>query len=160
VIAVVVTAAQVRRSKTHIVVIAMVATLSGCAPLATVRETSPMLGAQYGTSPQLQRAEQQIAAGQQLKASHPERATGFYLAGAESATSELRKNPKDRIALRDYNFALSRIFSVIRDTPFEPWTHPFNVPAPGGGEYFAHRPCNCESPLATTGLRVDSGRRT
>jgi len=113
----------------------MVATLSGCAPLATVRETSPTLGAQYGTSPQLQRAEQQIAAGQQLKASHPERATGFYLAGAESATSELRKNPKDRIALRDYNFALSRIFSVIRDTPFEPWTHPFNVPAPGGGEY-------------------------
>ena len=134
-IAVVIAAAQVRRSKTHVVVIAMVATLSGCAPLATVRETSPTLGAQYGTSPQLQRAEQQIAAGQQLKASHPERATGFYLAGAESATSELRKNPKDRIALRDYNFALSRIFSVIRDTPFEPWTHPFNVPAPGGGEY-------------------------
>ena len=131
---------QVRRSKTHIVVIAALATLSGCAPLATVRETSPRLGAQYGTSPQLQRAEQQIAAGQQLKASHPDRATGFYLAGAESATSELRRNPKDRIALRDYNFALSRVFSVIRDAPFEPWTRPLNVPAPSGGEYLlTHR---------------------
>ena len=136
----VIAAAQVRRSKTHIVVIAVLATLSGCAPLATVRETSPRLGTQYGTSPQLQRAEQQIAAGQQLKASHPDRATGFYLACAESATSELRKNPKDRIALRDYNFALSRVFSVIRDTPFEPWTRPLNVPAPSGGEYvLTHR---------------------
>ena len=131
---------QVRRSKTHIVVIAALATLSGCAPLATVRETSPRLGAQYGTSPQLQRAEQQIAAGQQLKASHPDRATGFYLACAESATSELRRNPKDRIALRDYNFALSRVFSVIRDAPFDPWTRPLNVPAPSGGEYLlTHR---------------------
>jgi pimeloyl-ACP methyl ester carboxylesterase len=131
---------QVRRSKTHIVVIAALATLSGCAPLATVRETSPRLGTQYGTSPQLQRAEQQIAAGQQLKASHPDRATGFYLAGAESATSELRRNPKDRIALRDYNFALSRVFSLIRDAPFEPWTRPLNVPAPSGGEYLlTHR---------------------
>ena len=131
---------QVRRSKTHIVVIAALATLGGCAPLATVRETSPRLGAQYGTSPQLQRAEQQIAAGQQLKASHPDRATGFYLACAESATSELRRNPKDRIALRDYNFALSRVFSVIRDAPFEPWTRPLNVPAPSGGEYLlTHR---------------------
>ena len=133
-------AAQVRRSKTPIVVIAALATLGGCAPLATVRETSPRLGAEYGTSPQLQRAEQQIAAGQQLKASHPDRATGFYLAGAESATSELRRNPKDRIALRDYNFALSRVFSGIRDAPFEPWTRPLNVPAPSGGEYLVtHR---------------------
>ena len=105
-----------------------------------LRATSPRLGSQCGTSPQLQRAEQQIAAGQQLKASHPDRATGFYLACAESATSELRKNPKDRIALRDYNFALSRVFSVIRETPFEPWTRALNVPAPSGGEYvLTHR---------------------
>ena len=140
VIGFVIAAAQVKRSKTHIVVIAALATLSGCAPLATVRETRPRLGGQQGTSPQLQRAEQQIAAGQQLKASHPDRATGFYLACAESATSELRRNPKDRIALRDYNFALSRVFSVIRDAPFEPWTRPLNVPAPSGGEYLlTHR---------------------
>jgi pimeloyl-ACP methyl ester carboxylesterase len=123
----------------HIVVAAL-ATLAACAPLAQVHQVSPSLGAQHGTSSQLQRAEQQIAAGQQLKASHPDRATGFYLACAESATSELRKNPKDRIALRDYNFALSRVFSVIRDAPFEPWTRPLNVPAPSGGEYLlTHR---------------------
>src|SRR5512132_3228605 len=136
---------QVRRSKTHIVVIAALATLSGCAPLATVRETSPRLGAQYGTPPQLQRAEQQIAAGEQLKASHPDRATGCYLACAESATSELRKNPRDRIALRDYNFALSRVFSATRDAHLDPWTRPLHIQASNGGEYWlTHRAiANC-----------------
>jgi pimeloyl-ACP methyl ester carboxylesterase len=127
---------QVRRSKTRIVVIAALATLAACAPLAEVRETSPRLGAQYGTSPQLQRAEQQIAAGQQLRASHPEQAVGCYLASVESTTSELRKNPRDRIALRDYNFALSRVFSVIHDAHLDPWTRPLNIPASNGGEYW------------------------
>src|SRR5437762_907608 len=112
---------QVRRSRTDIVVVAALAMLGACAPLAEVRETSPRLGAQYGTSPQLQRAEQQIAAGQQLKASHPEQAVGCYLASIESTTSELRKNPRDRIALRDYNFALSRVFSATRDAHLDPW---------------------------------------
>ena len=133
-------AAQVKRGKTYGVLTIALVTLGACAPLAQVREVTPRLGAQHGTSPQLQGAEQQIAAGQQLKASHPDRATGFYLAGAEAATSELRNNPKDRIALRDYDFALSRVFSVIRDAPFEPWTRPLNIPAPSGGEYvLTHR---------------------
>jgi pimeloyl-ACP methyl ester carboxylesterase len=127
---------QVRRSKTHIVVIAALATLGGCAPLAEVRETSPRLGAHYGASPQLRRAEQQIAAGQQLKASHPEQAVGCYLASVESTTSELRKNPRDRIALRDYNFALSRVFSATRDAHLDPWTRPLHIPASNGGEYW------------------------
>jgi pimeloyl-ACP methyl ester carboxylesterase len=131
---------QVRSSKIHILVIAALATLSGCAPLATVRETSPRLSIQSGTSPQLQRAEQQIAAGQQLKADHPDRATGFYLAGAESATTELRRNPKDRTALRDYNYALSRVFSVLRDPRFEPWTHLLHIPAPSGPDYLLTHP--------------------
>ena len=120
--------------------VAAVATLSACAPLAQVREVNPRLGAQHGALPQLQLAEQAITAAEQLQWTNPNRAIGFYLSGVESATRELRKNPKDRIALRDYNFALSRVFSVIRDAPFEPWTRPLNVPAPSGGEYLlTHR---------------------
>src|SRR5512132_3155392 len=121
--------------------VAAVATLSACAPLAQVREVNPRLGAQHGALPQLQLAEQAITGAEQLQWTNPNRAIGFYLSGVESATRELRKNPKDRIALRDYNFALSRVFSVIRDAPFEPWTRPLNVPAPSGGEYLlTHRP--------------------
>lgn len=114
---------------------AALATLSACAPLAEVRETSPKLGAQHGTQPQLQRAEQAIADGEELQRADPKKAVGFYLAAVESATSELGKNPNDRLALRDYDFALSRVFSVIRNAHLDPWTHPLGVPAPDGGEY-------------------------
>ena len=136
----VIAAAQLRRSKTYGVLVVALVTLGACAPLAEVREINPRLGAQPGTVPQLHRVEQAIADSQRLERTDPNRAIGFYLSGVESATRELRRNPKDRIALRDYNFALSRVFSVIRDAPFEPWTRPLNVPAPSGGEYLlTHR---------------------
>ena len=126
---------QVRRRNSQFVLLGTLATLAGCAPLAEVREINPRLDAQHGTLPQLQRAEQQIAIGQELKHRDPHSAVGAYLAGVQSATSELRKNPKDHIALRDYNFALSRVFSATRDAHLDPWTRPLHVPAPDGGEY-------------------------
>jgi pimeloyl-ACP methyl ester carboxylesterase len=125
-----ITLKQVRRSKTYILAAGALAILSACAPLAQVRETNPTLGAQNGT-----RAEQAIAGGQELQRNDPTRAIGSYLTGAELATTELQKNPKDRVALRDYDFALSRAFSVIRDAHLNPWTHPLHVPAPDRGEY-------------------------
>jgi hypothetical protein len=67
--------ATLRGRKSHIVVVAL-ATLVGCAPLAEVRETNPRLSAQYGTLPQLQRAEQEIASGQEVKRTDPDRAIG------------------------------------------------------------------------------------
>jgi pimeloyl-ACP methyl ester carboxylesterase len=118
-----------------ILLAAALATLGACAPLAEVRETSPKLGAQYGAQPQLRRAEQAIADGEELQRADPKKAVGFYLVAVESATSELRKNPKDRLALRDYDFALSRVFSVIRNAHLDPWTHSLGVPAPDRGEY-------------------------
>jgi len=126
---------QGQRGKACIVIIAALATLAGCAPLAEVRTTSPRLGTQYGTSAQLQRAEQQIAAGQQLRVSHPYEAVGCYLASIESTTIELHKNPRDRIALRDYNFALSRVFSTTRDAHLDPWIRPLHVRVPNGSQY-------------------------
>ena len=118
-----------------VVLVGALATLVGCAPLAEVREINPRLGAQHGTPPQLQRAEQQIANGQEVKRTAPNKAIGSYLAGLQLATSELRNSPKDRIALRDYNFALSRVFSTIRDAHLDPWTHSLHIPVKDGGEY-------------------------
>jgi pimeloyl-ACP methyl ester carboxylesterase len=114
--------------------------LSACAPLAQVREIRPSLGAQHGTLPQLRHAEQAIAEGDNLQRADPTRAIGFYLSGVESATSELRKDPNDRVALHDYDFALSRVFSVIHDAHLDPWTRPLHIPAPNGGQYLlTHR---------------------
>jgi pimeloyl-ACP methyl ester carboxylesterase len=127
--------ALIKRSQTKILLILALATLGACAPLAEVRQINPRLGAQYGTPPQLHEAEQSIAVAENFKRTDPERAVGFYLSGVESATSELRKNPRDRLALRDYDFALSRVFSVIWDAHLNPWTHPLHVPAANGSDY-------------------------
>jgi pimeloyl-ACP methyl ester carboxylesterase len=114
--------------------------LGACAPLARVSETRPTLGAQHGTIPELRRSEQAIVDGQKLQRSDPNKAVGFYLAGVEAASTELRRDSQDRLALRDYNFALSRVFSVIRDSHLDPWTHPLRVPGPSGEYVLTHRP--------------------
>jgi pimeloyl-ACP methyl ester carboxylesterase len=126
---------RIRSTQTPILVLGALLALSACAPLAQVREIRPSLGAQHGTLPQLRHAEQAIAEGDNLQRADPTRAIGFYLSGVESATSELRKDPNDRVALRDYDFALSRVFSVIHDAHLDPWTRPLHVPAPNGGQY-------------------------
>ena len=128
-------ALRIKRSLTYIVLAAALVALGACAPLAEVSKTEPKLGAQYGTVAELRRAEEAIADAQKLKRTDPNRAISLYLCGLEAAARELRKNPGDRLALRDYNFALSRVFSIIRDAHLDPWTHPLHVPAPGGGEY-------------------------
>ena len=131
---------RIRSTQTPILVLGALLALSACAPLAQVREIRPSLGAQHGTLPQLRHAEQAIAEGDNLQRADPTRAIGFYLSGVESATSELRKDPNDRVALHDYDFALSRVFSVIHDAHLDPWTRPLHIPAPNGGQYLlTHR---------------------
>jgi len=131
---------RIRSTQTPILVLGALLALSACAPLAQVREIRPSLGAQHGTLPQLRHAEQAITEGDNVQRADPTRAIGFYLSGVRSATSELRKDPNDRVALRDYDFALSRVFSVIHDAHLDPWTRPLHVPAPNGGQYLlTHR---------------------
>ena len=125
---------QIKRSQTHILLAAALAAL-GARAIGKGYKTEPKLGAQDGTIAELRRTEQAIADAQKLKRTDPNRAVGFYLCGLEAAVKELRKNPRDRLALRDYDFALSRVFSIVREAHLDPWTHPLNVPAPGGGEY-------------------------
>ena len=127
-------------NRANCLLVGVLATLGACAPLAKVSETRPKLGAQHGTMPELRRSEQAIVDGQKLERSDPNRAVGFYLAGVEAASAELRRDSKDRLALHDYNFALSRVFTVIRDSHLDPWTHPLRVPRPGGGYVLTHRP--------------------
>jgi pimeloyl-ACP methyl ester carboxylesterase len=126
---------RIRSTQTPILVLGALLLLSACAPLAQVREIKPRLGAQHGTLPQLRHAEQAIADGDNLEHADPTRAIGSYLSGVESATNELRKDQNDRMAFRDYDFALSRVFSVIHDAHLDPWTRPLCVPVPNGGQY-------------------------
>jgi len=122
-----------------LIVVAAVATFAACAPLAQVQHVNPSLGTPHGILPDLQRAERAIADAENTKHTDPKTGIGLYLSGVESATRELRKNPTDHIALRDYNFALSRVFSVIRDAHLDPWTRPLQVPAPNGEDSLGYR---------------------
>jgi pimeloyl-ACP methyl ester carboxylesterase len=128
-------ALRIKKIQIHILLAVALAALGACGPLAEVSKTEAKLGAQYGTIAELRRAEQVIADARKLKRTDPNGAVGFYLCGLEAAAKELRKNPGDRLALRDYDFALSRVFSIIRDAHLDPWTHPLHVPGPDGGEY-------------------------
>jgi hypothetical protein len=87
---------QGRSRNSQVVLVGALATIVGCAPLAEAREINPRLGAQHGTLTQLQRAEQQIANGQEVKRTAPHKAIGSYLAecNCESrlATTRLRAN--------------------------------------------------------------------
>ena len=129
------TRSRSKRKHALVLLIAALATLGACAPLAEVRKVNPKLAATHDTLPQLHRAEQAIAEAENFRRTDPKKAVAFYLGGVESATNELSKNPKDRVALRDYAFGLSRMFSVIRDAHLDPWTHPLHVTAPNGFEY-------------------------
>jgi len=125
---------QLRRSKAYIVILVALA-VGACAPLAQVQEVKPRLSAQRTSVPELQRAENAIAEGQKLERIDPHKAIGFYLSGLEATGIAIQKNRRDPLALRDYDFALSRVFSVIRNARLDPWTRSFRVPAPGGGQY-------------------------
>ena len=47
-----------------------------------------------------------------------------------SSREELRRDPENATAIRDYNFAIARIFQIIQDAKLNPWTKPLTVPGP------------------------------
>jgi hypothetical protein len=58
----------------------------------------------------------------------------------EATTRQLTRNPNDAEAIRDYNFALARVFTIIRTARLDPWTQPLTVPGANGGFILTHRP--------------------
>lgn len=125
---------RLRRSKAYIIILLALA-LGACAPLAEVHSTKPALTGESATTAGLRRAEDAIITGQELQRTDPKKAIGYFLRGVEFAEKELQKRPSDSLALRDYDFALCRVFSVIRDAHLQPWTQPLHVPGPDKGEY-------------------------
>src|SRR4029453_18567775 len=48
-------------------------------------------------------------------------AIGEYLRAVDSALAQLRQHPGDLDAMRDYDFALARVFSAIRKGNIDAW---------------------------------------
>jgi len=104
---------------------------AGCAQIATVSEKRP---APLQPSSEADRvATQTIDSGLAEEQKQPLVALGAFVAAAQDALRQLDRNPANAEARRDYNFAVARIFTVVRDAKLDPWTHPMRVGA--NGEY-------------------------
>jgi hypothetical protein len=115
--------------------------LAGCAtgPYAEVWHKRPQLTGPPGPEP-LATAEQNLT-----RAIHEERAKPLVamsdcLQALQSASDELKRNPRNPTAVRDYNFGVSRIFQIIHDTKLDPWTQPLTVPISRGEFVLTYKP--------------------
>lgn len=103
--------------------------LGGCAsPLATVKTTAPRYEQSAAAVEEPAASNPLIVEGEKLQRTDPTNAIGKYLSAAEGALTRLRREPGDAAALRDYNFALSRVFTTIRGAKIDAWSEPLSVP--------------------------------
>src|SRR6266699_5248041 len=114
-----------------IVAVTCLAFFAGCAQIAVVSEKRPApLPPGSGAD---QAATQTIDRALVEEKKQPTVALGAFVAAARDSLRQLDRNPADAEARRAYNFAVARIFSVVRDAKLDPWTHPMRVGA--NGEY-------------------------
>src|SRR6266542_1314017 len=113
----------------HIAALTSLSFLAGCAQIAGVSEKRPApLPPSSGAD---QVATQTINAALAEEKQQPIVALGACVAAARDALRQLDRNPANAEARRDYNFAVARIFTVVRDAKLDPWTHPMLVGANG-----------------------------
>ena len=111
--------------------------LAGCGSYSTVKEKRPSFSALSSSSRPTSTESTILRALRERR--RPLAALEGYLTALETATRQLTRNPNDAEAIRDYNFALARVFTTIRDARLDPWTQPLTVPGANGGFVLTHR---------------------
>lgn len=99
--------------------------VTSCKHYSTVREKRP--GYKSATV-----AGQMIIQGLKHPAKEPQAQIGHFIDAAAAAGAVLEKNPNDAQALKDYNFAVGRIFEVLHDSGLQPWKKPVVCPSASG----------------------------
>ena len=105
---------------------------AGCAQYATVSEVRPRFRPVRTAIRVLASGGDRIEVAMREERRDPQRALGELLTVAEAAWSELERNPNDTAARDEYNFAVARVFGILRNSHLEPWSQPVHVPAAGG----------------------------
>src|SRR6266700_2372438 len=103
--------------------------MAGCAQIAVVSEKRPAALPPGSGADQI--ATQTINSALVEEKKQPIVALGAFVAAARDALRQLDRNPANTEARRDYNFAVARIFTVVRDAKLDPWTKPRRVGANG-----------------------------
>ncbi|HEY3901708.1 MAG TPA: alpha/beta hydrolase [Chthoniobacter sp.] len=125
----------------RVFVFALVAavTLSSCAQYAQVKPRRPALAGPPGREP-LANAEKEIARALRQEHSQPLVALGECVESLDVAWRELRRDPANTTARRDYNFALSRVFEIIKEAKLDAWSKPLIVRTSGGAYELSAKP--------------------
>ncbi|HSI63720.1 MAG TPA: hypothetical protein VLE43_11395 [Candidatus Saccharimonadia bacterium] len=106
--------------------------LNSCAHVATVKERRPQFRPVRDTVGALVSVEKDLTDALKRGDRNSVAALGDYLSCAKLAMQELDRNPQSVEAREAYNFAVARVFMVIRDGKLDPWTKPLAVPANDG----------------------------
>lgn len=117
----------------------MALTFAGCASYSKVTQRR-LLFRPNTDAGVLARTESAIQTALRQQRKRPLAALGTYLGAIEIAARQLGRNPNDSVALRDYNFALGRVFTTIRDAKLDPWKQPIAVPGEEGGFILTYEP--------------------
>src|SRR5437773_7459656 len=102
---------------------------AGCAQIAVVSEKRPVALPPGSGANRV--AAQTIDGALAEEQKQPIVALGAFVAAARDSLRQLDHNPANTEALRNYNFAVARIFTVVRDAKLDPWTNPMRVGANG-----------------------------
>jgi pimeloyl-ACP methyl ester carboxylesterase len=92
-----------------------------------------------GSEP-LATAEQQLTRAMHEERAKPLLAMADCLIALRVSSDELRRNPANTTAARDYNFGVSRLFQIIHDTKLDPWARPLTVPTANGEFVLTYKP--------------------
>ena len=111
--------------------------LAGCVEYVKVKPRRPELTGPPGAG-ELAAAEKAIARARTRKLLKPLAALGDLLDAMRTASEELRRDPQNTIAQRDYNFALGRAFEVVKENKLDIWSKPLTVPSPSGDYVLTH----------------------
>jgi len=129
------------RMRSLVAAVSIAGMLAGCAtaPYAEVWHKRPRLIGPPGSG-RLAVAEQNLTRAMHEERAKPLVAMGECLEALQSASDELKRNPGNATAVRDYNFGVSRIFQIIHDTKLDPWTQPLAVPTAQGQFALTYKP--------------------
>jgi hypothetical protein len=115
--------------------------LTGCATsrYAEVWHKKPQLTGPPGNG-RLATVEESLTRAMHEERAKPLVALGDCLEALQFASDELKRNPKNATAVRDYNFGVSRIFQIIHDAKLDPWSQPLTVPNTRGEFVLTYKP--------------------
>jgi len=121
-------------------ILAIAFVLANCAaPYAEVKPKKPSLTGPHGSG-SLASVEQALDEAVREHRRRPLETMGHCLDALASTTRELRRDPTNATATRDYDFAIARIFQIIDEAKLDPWTKPLTVPGAQGDFVLTYKP--------------------